>query len=309
MRRPIHQVEIEIILKRGGVQHLKRRPRDLTRRSARGGDVRAQRAVAADGREREGRVGERGGALRLEPKEVTARCAMRVSTRVGGVGGEVPGGLHGGKTRGGGGGVAEKSRARRSVEYAAEVSCENYVVPGVWENCQVSEDRDGAMWGERRRRRGRRARNEWCVDWTSRRRTFGRVGGRTSRSDDGCAALAGGSPPSSRLNPCSPADAREGTNRSEYTVSRPLLEVDSSSLAWKTRWNALRAGSRRSGWRRPATARFPRRAPRIISPSRRNRLAPRGARVASANKRESSGGCACDEPPSRFRGHVERPRA
>ena len=111
MRRPIHQVEIEIILKRGGVQHLKRRPRDLTRRSARGGDVRAQRAVAADGREREGRVGESGGALRLEPKEVTARRAMRVSTRVGGVGGESRGGLHGGKTRGGGGGVAEKFRA------------------------------------------------------------------------------------------------------------------------------------------------------------------------------------------------------
>ena len=46
-------------------------------------------------------------------------------------------------------------------------------------------------------------------------------GRRTSRSEDGCAALAGGSPLSSRLNPCSPADAlREGTNRSEYTVSR-----------------------------------------------------------------------------------------
>ena len=187
--------------------------------------------------------------------------------------------------------ASPRSSERRSVEYAAEVSCENYVVPGVWENCQVSEDRDGAMWGERRRRRGRRARNEWCVDWTSRRRTFGRVGGRTSRSDDGCAALAGGSPPSSRLNPCSPADAlREGTNRSEYTVSRlPPLEV--GLIIPRVEDSVERSPRRKSPvWMAsPGDRSFPEtRTPNYL-PSRRNRLAPRGARVASANKRESSG--------------------
>ena len=42
----------------------------------------------------------------------------------------------------------------------------------------------------------------------------------SSRSLDGCDALAGGAAPSRRLNPRSPADAlREGTKRSEYTVS------------------------------------------------------------------------------------------
>lgn len=43
---------------------------------------------------------------------------------------------------------------------------------------------------------------------------------RTSRSDDGCAALTGGTAASSKLNSRSPADAvLEGTKRSEYTVS------------------------------------------------------------------------------------------
>ena len=43
---------------------------------------------------------------------------------------------------------------------------------------------------------------------------------RTSRSDDGCAALAGGTAASGKLNSRSPADAvLEGTKRSEYTVS------------------------------------------------------------------------------------------
>ena len=42
----------------------------------------------------------------------------------------------------------------------------------------------------------------------------------TSRSDDGCAALTGGTAASSKLNSRSPADAvLEGTKRSEYTVS------------------------------------------------------------------------------------------
>ena len=290
MRRPIHQVEIEIILKRGGVQHLKRRPRDLTRRSARGGDVRAQRAVAADGREREGRVGGAAAPSDLNRKRLRpdVQCEYRRAWAASAVS---PGGLHGGKTRGGGGGVAEKFRAEERRVRGGGI-LRKYVVPGVWENCQVSEDRDGAMWGERRRRRGRRARNEWCVDWKSRRRTLGRVGGRTSRSDDGCAALAGGSPPSSRLNPCSPADAlREGTNRSEYTVSRlPRWRLGSSSLAWKTRWNALRAGSRRSGWRRPATARFPRRAPRIISRLGETDSPPRRARASRARTSASPAG-------------------
>ena len=49
-------------------------------------------------------------------------------------------------------------------------------------------------------------------------------GGRlTSRSEDGCEVLAGGCALSSRLNPCRPALADlDGTNRSEYTVSRFL---------------------------------------------------------------------------------------
>jgi hypothetical protein len=48
---------------------------------------------------------------------------------------------------------------------------------------------------------------------------------RTSRSDDGCAALTGGTSASSKLNSRSPADAvLEGTKRSEYTVSFFPLE-------------------------------------------------------------------------------------
>ena len=187
--------------------------------------------------------------------------------------------------------ASPRSSERRSVEYAAEVSCENYVVPGVWENCQVSEDRDGAMWGERRRRRGRRARNEWCVDWKSRRRTLGRVGGRTSRSDDGCAALAGGSPPSSRLNPCSPADAlREGTNRSEYTVSRlPPLEV--GHIIPRVEDSVERSPRRKSPvWMAsPVDRSFPEtRTPNYL-PSRRNRLAPE-ARASRARTSASPAG-------------------
>lgn len=43
----------------------------------------------------------------------------------------------------------------------------------------------------------------------------------TSRSEGGCEVLAGGCALSRRLNPCRPAEAeRDGTNRSEYTVSR-----------------------------------------------------------------------------------------
>lgn len=48
---------------------------------------------------------------------------------------------------------------------------------------------------------------------------------RTSRSDDGCAALTGGTAASRRLNSRRPADAvRDGTKRSEYTVSFFPLE-------------------------------------------------------------------------------------
>lgn len=63
---------------------------------------------------------------------------------------------------------------------------------------------------------GRAATRERCG--SARAEEFRRC--RTSRSDDGCAALTGGTAASSKLNSRSPADAvLEGTKRSEYTVS------------------------------------------------------------------------------------------
>ena len=63
-----------------------------------------------------------------------------------------------------------------------------------------------------------------CRAATHERRGSARAEGfrrcRTSRSDDGCAALTGGTAASSKLNSRSPADAvLEGTKRSEYKVS------------------------------------------------------------------------------------------
>lgn len=60
---------------------------------------------------------------------------------------------------------------------------------------------------------------------------------RTSRSDDGCAALTGGTAASSRLNSRSPADAvRDGTKRSEYTVSFFPLEPSDLALGDIITW-------------------------------------------------------------------------
>ena len=77
---------------------------------------------------------------------------------------------------------------------------------------------------------------------------------RTSRSDDGCAALTGGTAASRRLNSRRPADAvRDGTKRSEYTVSffplEPGVFPGGDSIARVERVHSPRVG-RRGTWGR-----------------------------------------------------------
>ena len=109
-------------------------------------------------------------------------------------------------------------------------------------------------------------------------------------------------------SPCSPADAlREGTNRSEYTVSRlPPLEV--GLIIPRVEDSVERSPRRKSPvWMAsPGDRSFPEtRTPEYLrlgetdSPPRRARREREQARVQR--------GCARDEPPSRFRGHVDAP--
>ena len=145
VRGPVHEVEVEVVLQRRRVEHLKRRPRDFPRRLSRRRErVRRrsalERRVAADGGERvggpDGREREARRRVGLEPEQV-ARAAVRGSRRAGG--GE------------GGGGGAGTGR-QRSAAGKGKDARDARVWSGIWsgraraKNCSLGR---GAARGRR----------------------------------------------------------------------------------------------------------------------------------------------------------------